>query len=131
MTLNIRAGALVLLAAVAMAGPCAPARAQSVTVAITSPKDQETVHDNTGKVRVSVAVKGLAPESLRVRVELDGRTYGPTRTRRDFTLSGVERGEHLLQVRLVNPAGGVIASSDAVKFYLWQASRLSPGHKSP
>lgn len=130
MTVNIRAGALVLLTAAAMAGPCVPAAAQSVTIAIASPGNEETVHDNAGNVRVSVVVKGLASKSLRVRAVLDGQPYGPDRSRKSFTLSGLERGEHLLQVRLLDASGGVIATSEAVKFYVWQASRLSPGRKN-
>lgn len=129
--MNIRAGALVLLAAITMGASLAPAGAQSATVAITGPENEETIHDNAGNVRVSITVEGLTPEGLRVRVLLDGRRHGPDRNRTTFTLSGVERGEHLLQVRLLDHAGGVIASSGVIKFYMWRASRLSPGHKNP
>jgi len=64
-----------------------------------------------------------------IQALIDGQPYSPRQRPSSFTLKGVERGEHSLQVRLVDSAGKVIASSDAVKFYMWQASALFPGRK--
>ena len=111
--------------------PIATVLAQSgaLGIAITSPKNEETIHDNTGKVVVSIAIEGGLPEQSAIRVLLDGQPYGAARTGASFTLEGVERGEHTLQVQVVDAAGKTILSSDTVTFYMWQASRLFPGRK--
>ena len=112
--------------------PIAPVLAQNgaLGIAITSPKNEETIHDNTGSVPVSIAMQGSGlPEHSSIRVLLDGRPYGAARYGASFTLEGVERGEHTLQAQVVDAAGKTILSSDTVTFYMWQASRLFPGRK--
>ncbi|MFN7085705.1 MAG: hypothetical protein ACK4N4_03650 [Burkholderiales bacterium] len=121
-------GTLLLL--VVAAGMAPRAGAEAAGVVIVSPRAEETIHDNTGNVTVTVTVRnGGAAQDAPLRVLLDGQPYGPLQHARSFTLAGVERGEHTLQVQLTDAAGEVVASSDAVKFYLWQASRLFPGRK--
>lgn len=111
----------------------APVLAQSGPpgIAITSPKNEETIHDNTGRVPVSIAIQGSAglPEHSSIRLLLDGQPYGAARYGASFTLEGVERGEHMLQAQVVDASGKTILSSDTVTFYMWQASRLLPGRK--
>lgn len=112
--------------------PIAPVLAQSSAfgIAITSPQNEETIHDNTGSVPVSIAIQGSGlPEHSSIRVLLDGRPYGAARYGASFTLEGVERGEHTLQAQVVDAAGKTVLSSDTVTFYMWQASRLFPGRK--
>ena len=121
-----RAGMGAVLMLVVAAG-MAPA-AEAASVVIVSPRSEETIHDNAGNVAVTVIVDDGAQDAP-LRVLLDGRPYGPLQHTRSFTLTGVERGEHTLQVQLIDAAGEIVASSDAVKFYLWQASRLFPGRK--
>lgn len=123
-------GAFLLLGMPAWLAP-GHVRADAATIAIASPKPEETIHDNTGSVAV-VVVSGdgaVAPDGVSIRVFLDGQPYGPVQHSRSFTLTGVERGEHTLQVQLVNAAGKMLASSNTVKFYMWQASRRFPGRK--
>lgn len=126
---GLAAAALLGAAALASLLSSAPGWAQAVTVAIVSPAQEETVYDNLGNVPVTVSIKGEAPAGARVRALLDGRPHGPDRPPGPFTLTGVERGEHALQVQLLDAKGGVTASSDIVKFTLWQASRLLPAQK--
>lgn len=122
---GVRVAVLVCLATIgATAHPVAAA-----TIVIASPAHEETIHDNTGNVPVSVTIRGAAPAGARIRALLDGRPYGTDQRSASFTLTQVERGEHTLQVQLVNPAGRVVASSATVTFYLWQASRLFPSRK--
>jgi hypothetical protein len=108
-----------------------PLSAQDTGVRIVSPQNEETIHDNTGRVAVTVMIRNgdsLAAGGA-IRVLLDGRPFGPDARASSFALEGVERGEHLLQVQLTNAAGTVIASSEVVKFYMWQASALFPSRK--
>lgn len=104
--------------------------AQGTSVVITRPQAGDTVHDNTGAVPVTVSVKGgVVPAAHVLRVLLDGKTYGAEQRTLDFVLQGVERGEHNLQVQLVDAKGTVVAASAPVTFYLWQASSQFPARK--
>lgn len=123
------ASALLLLATLG-AGLCTPpAQGQEARIAIESPKQEETVHDNAGNVAVSLAIHGTAPAGMRVRVLLDGRPHGAEQATTSFVIEGIERGEHLLQVELVDAAGRVVAASETVTFFMWQASSLFPSRK--
>jgi hypothetical protein len=107
------------------AGAAAPA-----AVFVSSPQAGATVHDNSGAVPVSVVVQGIAfTADHRVRVLLDGKPYGSDHRTLQFTLQGVERGEHLLQIQLLDGKDTLHAVSPAITFYLWQASRLIPPRK--
>lgn len=108
-----------------------PVTAQDTGVSIVSPQSEETIHDNTGRVQVTVAIRDGDPFAAggAIRVLLDGRPFGPDARSYSFALEGVERGEHALQVQLMNAAGTVIATSEVVKFYMWQASALFPSRK--
>ena len=96
------------------------------SVSIVSPAERQTVHDNTGRAPVSVKVQngGSLPEGRSVRVVLHGERFGRLRATHSFQLESVVRGEHRLQVELVDESGKVVASSEPVTFYLWQSSRL-------
>ena len=122
--------AFLALAAAGWLAP-SPAWADEATIEISSPQPEETIHDNSGSVAVTVAVRNgrVAAKLLRFRVLLDGETYGPIQDSPSFTLSGVERGEHALRVELLDSSGNALASSPSVTFYMWQASRLFPGRK--
>lgn len=126
--------ALVLLLCLSVAAFTAnPLAAQEagVGIRIVQPQNEETIHDNTGRVPVTVAISNgepLAPGGA-IRVLLDGRPFGPEARTGSFALEGVERGEHVLRVQVVDAAGTVIATSEAVTFYMWQASRLFPSRK--
>jgi len=122
-------GAFLLLVMPAWLAP-GIVRADAASITIASPKPGETIHDNAGNVAMAVVVRNDgAAQDASIRVLLDGQPYGPVQHSRSFTLTGVERGEHTLRVQLIGASGNVIASSDAVKFHLWQASRLFPGRK--
>lgn len=102
-----------------------------IGVSIASPQNQETIHDNSGRVPVEIAITNGDPLASggAIRVLLDGQPFGPEARAANFALEGVERGEHLLQVHVVDAEGTVIATSEAVTFYMWQASALFPSRK--
>jgi hypothetical protein len=103
---------------------------EPAAIVVTSPRAGTTVHDNSGAVPVAVIVQGAAyTTDHRVRVLLDGKPYGTDQRSLQFTLQGVERGEHTLQIQLLDNKEAVRATSPAVTFYLWQASRLFPTRK--
>jgi hypothetical protein len=113
-------------AALALLAAAAAAAAQ---IGIVTPTAQQTLHDNAGNVEVRVAA---APEPARgeqVEVWLDGQ-LAARGAQTEFSLGGVERGEHTLQVRLVDRDGRTLAVSQPLTFHLWQASRLFPNRRS-
>jgi hypothetical protein len=115
------AAAAALLALVAGSGLAA-------NIAITSPAQEETVHDNSGKVTVTVdAVPG--PRE-RVRLLIDGKPAAPDSRRGTFALSGIDRGEHRLQAQLLDADDRVVAESAPVTFYMWQASSQFPSRNN-
>lgn len=121
-------GTLLLLIMPGLAAPQAWANAATITIA--SPNTGQTIHDNAGNVTVGVVFQNdNAAQNTSLRVLLDGQPYGPLHNSRSFTLTGVERGAHTLQVQLVDTMGNVLATSGTVTFYLWRASRLFHGRK--
>jgi hypothetical protein len=125
--------ALVLcLCALGLPANLPAAQEAAVRVSVVSPVSEETIHDNTGRLLVSVAITNgdALAKGGAIRVLLDGRPHGVEARATSFAVEGVERGEHLLQVQVVDATGNVIASSESVKFYMWQASKLFPGRKN-
>ena len=112
------------------------ASAEGPSIVISRPQHDETLHDNTGAVVVTVALQGVTfAAGSRLRVLLDGKPHGADRRAREltleFTLKGVERGSHSLQVQLIDARDALIATSPTVTFHLWQASTLLPPRKPP
>jgi hypothetical protein len=106
------------------------ALAQALVVTIMRPQPEQTIVDNSGAVPVAVALYGtdLSPDK-RLRVLLDGKPYGNDQSALEFTLQDVVRGEHSLQMQLVDGKDVVLAQSPAVRFHMFQASALFPTRK--
>ncbi len=93
---------------------------------IVSPAEGETIHDNNGNVYVSVAGGGPAAG---YRAVIDGVATGPISLTPAFRLTGIDRGEHHLQVEALDGDGDAVATSPAVTFHMWRASRLFPNRQ--
>mgnify|MGYP002622190189 CR=1 FL=1 len=113
-----------LMVAAALAFAAAAAAAQ---ISIVSPKPKETVHNNQGEVTVHVAAD-LAP-GQQVRLLVDGESVAQGRGS-SFNLSGIHRGTHQLTAQVIDAGGTVLAESQPVEFYMWQASRLFPSRSN-
>lgn len=102
----------------------------SVEMTITGPASGETVHDNQGNVRVTVSAPRLPDGTgAAFRPLVDGAPHGPDRRTPSFILENIDRGEHVLQVLLVDGKGEVVAASRPLSFHVWRASALFPGRK--
>lgn len=112
----------------------APQYAQAQTaslyssVAVVQPAHDSTVFDNAGNVEVAVATSPDLRSGDRIALVLDGRQRSVQQAAR-FKLSGIERGQHTLEARIVDDSGDTIIASKPVTFYLWQASRLFPSRR--
>jgi hypothetical protein len=107
-------------------------QAQAAGIEIASPVEGTTVHDNAGNLSVTARVEGEGlPPGARLRFLLDGQPAAPDTTALSVGLEGVPRGEHVVAVQLLDEAGGVVAASAPVTFYMWQASRKFPSRRKP
>lgn len=91
-------------------------------ISIQSPAHEETIRNNLGAVKVSASIdpKGVGMFQL----VLDGQVVS-TKAFPQFSLQGVPRGEHKIEVQLVDKSGKILASSPSRIFYLHQASVLN------
>lgn len=99
------------------------------SVQILAPAAETTLHDNSGNVAVAVALDSDLTAGQALQPLVDNRPHGPARQSREFVLEGLDRGEHTLQVQLLDAGGRVVAVSAPVRFYQWQASRLFPSRR--
>lgn len=103
-----------------------------VLLQVLSPKQGGTVHDNAGNVPVKATVRPplRSQDGHRLRAMLDGALLpGVWQTTR-FTMQGVNRGTHTLQVVITDADGRSLIESEPVEFSVWQASRLFRGRRS-
>ena len=98
-------------------------------IAIISPRHEETIHDNSGNV--TVTVRASLAGRQRIRLLLDGGPAGTDTDNTAIALEDIDRGEHMLEALLVDEKGSVLAASPAVTFYMWRASSQFPTRKKP
>jgi hypothetical protein len=107
-----------------------PAQAASpaYVIAITSPAAQQTIQDNDGDLQVEVEASPVLSKDSAARwvVQLDGNDHAAIPVSSPIRINGIDRGQHVLRVELQDAKGEVIAASEPVTFYMWQASRLFP-----
>jgi hypothetical protein len=88
---------------------------------VVSPTIDETVHSNTGSIRV--IVEGV-PGGLQLQPVLDGEAMSEPIADSVFYLRGVTRGTHELTVKLLDAGGQEVIRTSPVTFHVWHASRL-------
>jgi hypothetical protein len=93
-------------------------------VRILVPKPDATIHDNSGNFSVTVKVSPpLRAGDEHIVVLLDGKEAA-NGTVLDYNLSGIDRGRHKLQVRVMSRDGTALAVSSLEYVNIWRASRL-------
>jgi hypothetical protein len=90
---------------------------------ITTPKSDETIHANDGKVSVSVALAPALRQGDNLVYTVDGSKIGTSRST-SLTLTNVVRGTHTLDVKVVDSGGKTVASAKPVTFYVRHHSVL-------
>jgi len=88
------------------------------SIDIVSPKSEETFRDQYGVIPVVVGLSPSLREGHNVQLLLDGKSIGEPQRVTSFTLSGVERGAHQIEVHIVDSQGKVIATAAPVTFFL-------------
>ena len=90
-------------------------------VVITQPKNNATLRDNTGSVNITATVKPIIKEGFSIQLYLDGKTHNNPQSHTIFSLKNIDRGEHQIQMALIDKKGKVIATSSLTTFYMHRA----------
>jgi hypothetical protein len=99
-----------------------PVTTQCVLV---SPEDQQTM-ENSDTVPVAVQVDPAPNGNTLVIVMLDGRAVASQAGAGQFTLTGVERGEHSLTAVVRDGTGRVTCTTGSVTFFVRMPSVQNP-----
>ncbi|MCF6264593.1 MAG: hypothetical protein L3J24_13540 [Xanthomonadales bacterium] len=98
-------------------------------LAISSPADDESILGTGGKVMIQVNLPGELAPGDRLQVSVDGKVQS-IMAGTALVLSGVDRGEHSLQARIINSKGRVMASSPVTRFHMKQIQAVAvPGRR--
>jgi hypothetical protein len=89
---------------------------------ILSPTQEETFHNIEGNLGVRIATNPGLQSGHRIDAILDGQRREIGARSLDFTLPEVYRGEHTLQVVIVDSAGSEVTRSAPVTFFVRQTS---------
>ncbi|MCF1427904.1 MAG: DUF4124 domain-containing protein [Shewanella sp.] len=90
-------------------------------VLITEPEQQATIRDNNGDFKVVASVSPQPPKGTRYQLLLDGQDWGSAQAQPLFQLTGIDRGEHTLSIKVYNPAGKLLTTTPERIIYLHQA----------
>jgi hypothetical protein len=99
-----------------------PAAGSYSVLDIVSPTSQETLNNIGSNLSVSVATNPGLQAGHRIHAILDGETREIGARSLDFTLPEVYRGEHTLQVVIVDSSGDELRRSAPVTFFVRQTS---------
>lgn len=103
---------------------------QYEVLAIDTPKNDEGIRANDGRINVVVAVTPNLRPNHSVQLKLDGSNVGQAQKIPYFTLTEVERGTHQLQAEVVEDGSGeTVQTTEAISFHALIASRLNQNRR--
>ncbi|MFT5390882.1 MAG: hypothetical protein ACI8PT_001072 [Gammaproteobacteria bacterium] len=89
---------------------------------IISPAPDESVRSNAGELTVAIRVEPELREGDVISVSIDGNVVSSPSTTSIQTLTGLERGSHVLSASIVGEDGKKRAAAGPVTFHLLKAS---------
>lgn len=92
---------------------------------LTAPAPEATIRSNSGDVLIVARLDGELRAGDALEVLVDGAALARNYSGR-FALSGIDRGQHRVEVRLVDAAGATVRRTAQHVFYVHQASRRAP-----
>lgn len=95
------------------------------TIDITSPIHEETIRDNTGSIHISGRIGPRFIPGHKVQLYLDGAKYGHPQASILFVIRNIDRGEHTLQLGLMDDKGKSLAKSKTITLFLHRRSVIS------
>ncbi len=114
---------------VSLGALCVSSAGLAADIEIFIPKNEQTVHNNSGNV--TVEIMALLEPGQSIRLLVDGQRAAPDSRDLTFNLEGIDRGEHTLQALILDERGYVVAKSQPVIFFMWQASSRFPPRLKP
>ncbi|MBY5923293.1 DUF4124 domain-containing protein [Ferrimonas balearica] len=96
----------------------------SYRIRLTEPAQGATVRDNNGQLNLNIALEPDLKADHRIELLLDGKVIRTVGSGGSFALDNLDRGEHLLQARVIDENGKVLASSGKRTVYLHRHSQL-------
>ena len=99
-------------------------------IEITSPKNDETIRENTGNITISAAVAPPLRGDHVLEITLDGKAVS-TGSGTSVSLENVDRGTHVAGATVTDSKGKVLGSSQPVTFHLLRYSIQHPKPANP
>ena len=95
------------------------------SIDITSPIHEETIRDNTGSIHINGRNEPRFIPGHKVQLYLDGVKYGHPKASLLFVIRNIDRGEHTLQLGLIDEKGKSLAKSKTITLFLHRRSIIS------
>ena len=92
-------------------------------VSITSPSNDETIHDNQGNITITVELSPELKSGHNLRILLDGNQQAEGKST-TFSLTNIDRGSHQIQVQIVDAKGKPLAQSESITVHLKRFSQF-------
>ncbi|MFQ6372022.1 DUF4124 domain-containing protein [Shewanella sp. YIC-542] len=100
-------------------------------VSIISPEHEQTIRDNAGDFTVSGTVQPSLASGHYLQLYIDGVATTDAQHSTVFALNNIDRGEHRLQLKVVQQNGKILASSSEITIFLHQAGLIKPAFPAP
>lgn len=94
------------------------------SLTITSPEHDAFFRNNAGNVRVAIQAVPALADAHQFELLLDGQRVQRSE-RNAITIPNVDRGTHILAVRIIGEAGDVLMESDPSTFHLGRISAIT------
>lgn len=97
-----------------------PAARKSISLTFADIEDQATVRNATGELTVTAQLGFYMQLGVTQKLLLlfDGSPVGAPQSELQFKLADIDRGEHTLQLKLINAQGDTLSTSEKVTFYM-------------
>ena len=100
-------------------------------IAILTPAQDTTIPPGQEVLVVEVGLTPRLKAGHLIQLLFNGQAYGPPTTVSSFTISSLIRGEHSLQVQVIDSEGNVIGSSNNNTIHVKRGSALHPNNVQP
>ena len=103
-----------------------PSLGKSIQLTFLGIEDQATVRNATGQLTVTAYIDIQIGITQKLQLWLDGNVTGKPQSSMQFHLTNIDRGEHTLQLKLINTIGDVLSQSKVITFFMHRPSQKSP-----
>jgi len=106
--------------------PAAEEETEEATVytslAITSPKDDMTIRDNSGNFSVSASIEPAlnTAQGHSLSLSMDGKVIKANSSSSSFSLSNIDRGTHKFMVMVIDKGGKPLLKSKSITVHLFR-----------